>query len=233
MNIIRGLFGSSLGKKYLMAVSGLLLFGFVVVHLLGNLQVFLGDDGESINAYGHFLKSKPGLVWGARLGLLGLLVLHVVTAIRVSAENRLARPMGYIGNPTPAAASYASRTMLMSGVIVFSFIVYHLLHYTALVQQVNLLGLDFHKMVDSKGRHDVYRMLIFGFSHPGVAGFYVLSMCLLTIHLSHGLSAMVQSFGFRNRHYRRAVDECARAACWFLFIGYISIPVAILFGLLK
>src|SRR5580765_4604792 len=116
MNIVSNIFSSSLGKKYIMAVTGLVMFLFVVGHLAGNLQIFLGP--EAINRYGHFLQSNPELIWPARLFLLLMIALHIWSAIRLSAENKAARPIGY-GECKPVGSSYASRTMLMSGIIIF------------------------------------------------------------------------------------------------------------------
>src|SRR5712672_3296374 len=145
-------FGSSLGKKYIMAVSGAILFLFVVAHLAGNLQIFLGP--ESINRYGHFLQTNPELIWPARIVLLLMLVLHVWAAIKLSAENKAARPVGYAAYQ-PVGSSYASRTMLMSGIIIFVFIIYHLLHFTVQSQYINLTGKNFATFVDPQKRHDI------------------------------------------------------------------------------
>jgi succinate dehydrogenase / fumarate reductase cytochrome b subunit len=228
MKLFAGLFGSSLGKKYIMAVTGLALFLFVIGHLIGNLQVFLGR--EAINAYGHFLQSKPGLVWSARVGLLIMVLLHVWSAIRLSQENKAARPVGYDGAPAPAAATYASRTMLMSGLIVAAFIIYHLLHFTAQVAAINLAHQDFHTLHDARNRHDIFAMMVYGFSQPMVAGFYMVAMALLCLHLSHGISALFQSLGLKNRVYGPFLDGFARGASWVIFLGYASIPLAILCG---
>src|SRR5688500_5087122 len=132
MNVVAGFFSSTLGRKYIMALTGLALFGFVVGHLVGNLQIFLGP--EAINRYGSFLKSLGEILWAARIGLIVMVLLHIWAAIKLSAENRAARPVGY-GNYKPVGSSYASRTMLMSGLIIAAFIIYHLLHFTALVKE--------------------------------------------------------------------------------------------------
>src|SRR5262249_44922656 len=150
-------FCSSLGKKCIMAVTGLAMFGFVVVHMLGNLQIFLGPD--AINDYGYFLQSKPELVWPVRLGLLLMVVLHIWAAIKLSAENRAARPAAY-GNYKIVAASYASRTMLVSGLILLAFIIYHLLHFTVQLEGINFVSTNFVKLEDAKHHHDVYNMMI-------------------------------------------------------------------------
>ncbi|MBI2947381.1 MAG: succinate dehydrogenase cytochrome b subunit [Verrucomicrobia bacterium] len=226
---MRQFFQSSLGKKYVMAVSGFLLFGFVIVHMVGNLQIFLGP--KPLNRYAHFLQSTPELLWPARIGLLTLVGLHIWSAVRLSAENKAARPLAYAGNPAPVAASYASRTMLMSGVIVAAFILYHLLHFTVQTPSVNLTGHDFKTLLDSQTNHrDVFRMMVIGYSNAWVSGFYVLAMALLCLHLSHGVSAMFQSVGLRNERSEKWIDRAARAAAAIIFIGNSSIPIAVLLG---
>jgi len=235
MNSIKILIQSSLGKKYLMAGSGTVLVLFVVGHMIGNLQIFLGP--EAINRYGHFLQSNVELLWPVRFFLLAMVGLHVWSAIQVSSENKAARPMGYDGEPVPLAASYASRTMLMSGLIVAAFILFHLLHYTVHVPAVNLTGTDFAvlKEVTETGteRHDVYQMMILGFSKPLVSLFYLVAIGLLCLHLSHGISAMFQSLGWNNRRWRPLIDRAAPVIAWLIFIGYALIPLAVLAGLGK
>jgi succinate dehydrogenase / fumarate reductase cytochrome b subunit len=228
MNIVANLFKSSLGKKYIMAISGAALFLFVVGHLLGNLQIFLG--AEAINRYGDFLQSHKEILWPARLGLLVMVALHIWSAVKLSAENKAARPNGYADNPVPVAASYASRTMLMSGLIIAAFVLYHLLHYTVQVRSLNFTGKDFLALHDAEGRHDVFKMMITGFSQPLVSGFYILAMGLLCLHLSHGVGATFQSLGLKNEVCGPLIDRFARAAAWLIFLGYISIPIAVLLG---
>lgn len=230
MSVIKGLFGSSLGKKYIMAISGLALFLFVVVHMLGNLQVFLGP--EAINAYGHFLQSKPELVWASRLGLLALVILHIWSAIKLSAENRAARPKPY-GYYKVVAASYASRTMLVSGLVILTFVIYHLLHFTVQVEGINFTGTNFLKLEDAKHRHDIYNMIVIGFSNPVISIFYIVSMALLSLHLSHGLASMFQSFGWKNRKYGKVIDRFALASAAILIVGYSIIPLAVMIGFLR
>ena len=228
MNLLQRTFGSSLGKKFVMALTGGALFLFVIGHMLGNLQIFLGPD--ALNAYGHFLQSTPEILWPARLGLLAMVVLHVWSAVKLSAENRAARPVAYATNTAPAAASYASRTMLMSGLIVGAFIIYHLLHFTAQVPGLNFTGQDFEALHDAKQRHDVFKMMVLGFNQPLVAGFYMLAMALLCLHLSHGVSAMFQSLGWRNKIYGPGLNCFARGAALVIFLGNCSIPIAVLLG---
>lgn len=213
-----------------MAVSGMALFLFVVGHMVGNLQVFLGP--EAINSYGHFLQSKKELVWGARLGLLTMLVLHIWSAIKLSAENRAAKPKG-AGCYKAVAASYASRTMLVSGLVIFTFVIYHLLHFTVRAKGVNLTGVDFGTLADPEKRLDIYNMIVTGFSQPIVAIFYIISMGLLSLHLSHGVAAMFQSLGLKNKKYGTFIDRLALAAAAVLIVGYSAIPLAVLTGILK
>jgi succinate dehydrogenase / fumarate reductase cytochrome b subunit len=227
MNNLKSIFQSSLGKKYLMAVTGFFLFLFVIAHLVGNLQVFLGP--EAINRYGHFLQSNLELVWPARVILLLLLIVHIWAAAVVSLENKAARPDGYAVYE-PKGSSYASRTMLMSGTIVFVFIVYHILHYTAQVQYINLTGQNFVTFIDPEKRHDIFKMMVVGFNNGWVSAFYILGVGLLCLHLSHGASSMFQSIGWKNDAYRPFLDKAARVVAVLIFLGYISIPVAILCG---
>jgi succinate dehydrogenase / fumarate reductase cytochrome b subunit len=225
MKVITNIFRSSLGKKYIMAVSGLAMFLFVIGHLAGNLQFFLGP--ESINRYGHFLQTNLELIWPARIGLLLMLALHIWSAIRLSAENKAARPVAY-ANWNPTVASYASRTMLMSGLIVFAFIIYHLLHYTLQVQQINFTGQNFVTLEDPEKRHDIFKMMVLGFSNLWVSIFYIIGIALLCLHLSHGVSAMFQSLGWKNKVYGPCLDSGARLIAWLIFIGYVSIPISVM-----
>lgn len=227
MKIITHLFESSLGKKYVMAVTGFLLFLFVIAHLVGNLQVFLGP--EAINRYGHFLQSNYELVWPARIALLALVGLHIWSAAKLSLENRAARPVSYAVSQ-PFGSSYTSRTMLMSGLIVLAFVIYHLLHFTVMVRYINLTGQDFSIFTDAEHRHDIFKMMVVGFNNGWVSAFYILGMALLCLHLSHGTSSMFQSIGWKNDAYRPFLDKAARVVAVLIFLGYTSIPVAILLG---
>ena len=214
-----------------MAVSGFVMFLFVIGHLAGNLQIFMGP--EAINRYGHFLQSNPELIWPARLFLLLMLVLHIWAAIKLSAENKAARPVGY-AQWKPVASTYASRTMLMSGLIIFVFIIYHLLHFTLQNQAVNFISdpqlANFKHLEDPAKRHDIFSMMVAGFSNIWVSGFYILGMVLLCLHLSHGVSAMFQSIGWKNQAYGPILDKGAQILAGLIFIGYISIPIAVLCG---
>jgi succinate dehydrogenase / fumarate reductase cytochrome b subunit len=227
MNLLTNIFKSSLGRKYVMAVSGLVMFLFVIGHLAGNLQIFLGP--EAINRYGHFLQSNPELIWPARLFLLLMLGLHIWAAAQLTRENRAARPDRY-AEFRPVGSSYASRTMFMSGLIVLVFIIYHLLHFTVEVQSVNFTGRNFVILEDPQKRHDIFSMMVLGFRNIWVSGFYILGMALLCLHLSHGVSSMFQSIGWKNRAYGPLLDKLARGVALLIFAGYTSIPAAVLLG---
>ena len=181
MNIFKAIFHSSLGKKYIMGLTGLALFGFVIGHMVGNLQIFLGQD--KLNAYGAFLKSMPKLLWIARIGLLACVGLHIWAAVKLVRENRAARPDRY----------------KQSG------------H-------------------DDKGRHDIYKMVVLGFSNPFSAAFYLIANCLLCIHLSHGVKSLFQSLGLSTGQFRSLFNGIAAATAWIIFIGNTSIPLAVLLG---
>lgn len=228
MNIITNLFTSSLGRKFIMGLTGLALFGFVIGHLLGNLQIFAG--AETINAYGALLKSNMELLWGARIGLLVCIGLHIWMAVSLAADNQAARPVQY-ANDTSGESSLASRTMLISGLIIFFFILYHLLHFTVQVDWVNGTGKDFHDMVDSKGRHDVYTMLIVGFRHPLVSFFYLVAVGLLSVHLSHGIAALFSSLGLKTKAWEGTIETFSKVVALLILIGYASIPLAVMFGI--
>lgn len=224
MSPLLRLLKSTLGKKYLMAISGLGLFGFVVMHMIGNLQVFLGPD--AINKYAHFLQSTPELLWPARLGLLALVGIHIAAGFALTVENMQAREQQYAVKKL-VKATVASRTMIYSGLLVVCFIGYHLAHYTLMTVHPE------YRHMERNGLHDVYGMVVAGFSNHYVAGFYVLSIGLLCLHLSHGVGAMFQSLGLKNETYAERIDCVAKIAAVVLFIGYISIPIAVQIGVVK
>jgi succinate dehydrogenase / fumarate reductase cytochrome b subunit len=225
MNIRSRLLSSSIGKKYILAVTGGILFGFVIVHLLGNLQVFLGPG--PLNAYAHFLQSKPGLVWAARFFLLAVVSIHVFMATQLSLENWAARPVPYACRDA-VEASYASRTMLVTGLVVGAFLVFHLLHFT-----VKALHPEYAGLRTPEGYADVYRMMVLGFSRGWISLVYIVGVGLLSYHLSHGISSMFQSIGLRNQYYGRILDHLANGIALLYFLGNVSMPLAVLTGVLR
>ena len=207
-----------------MAVTGLILSGFVVAHMLGNLQIFLGP--AALNGYAEHLQEMPYLLWPARVILLATLILHMALAAQLTLENRKARPVAYAFKDT-VQASYASRTMMMSGIIIFLFIVYHLLHFT-----FGLTNPEYYGVADDQGRHDVYAMVVMSFRDAPIAFTYILAMAVLCLHLSHGLRSFPQSLGFDTQKHAHAVDFFAWAFTVAIFLGNCSIPAAVFLNLI-
>ena len=225
MNSISSYLSSSIGRKWIVALTGLGLFGFVVGHLIGNLQVFLGR--EPLNRYALFLQSLGELLWVIRLGLLTMVVAHIVFTIKLRMENRAARPVGYAVT-NRRAATFPARMMTLSGLMVLCFIIFHLLHFTA-----HKSGPSFAHMTDAMGRHDVYRMMITGFKNPWASGFYIVAVGLLAMHLNHGIGSLFQTLGLNSAKVRPLWEKGGVALSWLIFLGYASIPVAVLTGVLK
>jgi succinate dehydrogenase / fumarate reductase, cytochrome b subunit len=226
MSTVTGILKSSLGRKFIMAGTGVLLLMFVVGHLVGNLQVF--GPPELINNYAHFLQSKPLMVWGARLGLLVIVGLHIITAAQLTALNKEARPVGYAGGEA-YGSEWKSRYMLMSGIVILAFILYHLAHFTVRLPGINGVG-DFTQLktlLHGDTVPDVYAMMILGFQVWWVSLFYLVAQALLFIHLGHGIASAFQSFGFRNHVWWPRIQLVAKVASVAIFLGYASIPAAI------
>jgi succinate dehydrogenase / fumarate reductase cytochrome b subunit len=217
---------SSVGRKLIVAVTGVILILFVIGHLLGNLQIFLGP--EWINAYSQHLRDLGPLLWLIRIVLLITVILHIYFTILLAIENRRARPEPYIDRQY-VKASWASRHMVVSGLVVLAFIIFHLLHFTArkFNPQFPLLKLDL------LNRYDVYSMMVYGFQNVYVSIFYVVGLFLLTLHLTHGSSSFFQSLGLNDKKFAPRLAIGGRVFAWLLFIGYTSIPVAVLIGLVK
>ncbi len=217
---------SSIGGKVTMAVTGVLLFGFVVAHLLGNLQLLAG--AEAINAYAQFLQSKPGLLWTARIGLLAVFVVHVVTAVRLSRTNKLARPVPYAKEDT-VQASFASRSMVLSGVSLLVFVVYHLLHFTFGVTNPE----HFAKKGINAGGHDVNAMVTSSFSVPAIAIAYAVFQLVLFLHLSHGLQSFAQTLGLNHGRYTPLVQKLSFVLAALVAGGNILLSLSVLAGIVK
>jgi succinate dehydrogenase / fumarate reductase cytochrome b subunit len=225
MNGFIRLANSSLGKKYLMAITGLGLFLFVVFHMMGNLQIFLGR--EAINHYGHMLKANPEFLWPARIGLVVFVIIHIWTSIVLTLENRAKREQPYAVKRI-VAASFASRTMIYSGLLLLSYIVYHLFQFTVLVTNP-----EYAELRDQLGRHDIYRMTVLAFSDIRVSAVYIFGMGFLCLHLSHGASSMFQSIGLKNEANCVLLDRFGLVAAWVIFVGYSSVPLAVLLKWVK
>jgi len=207
----------------IVAATGVVLILFVIGHLLGNLQIFLGPDW--INGYAENLRNLGLFLWVIRAFLLVTVLVHIYYTVRLAIENRRARPERYRRKET-VKATFASRSMVLSGLILFVFIIYHLLHFTVRTTDPRFLTLP----KDPLGHYDVYSMMIFGFQSWLVSGFYILGMFLLALHLSHGSSSFFQSLGLNNRKLTARLALGGRIFAWCLFLGYCAIPVAVLLG---
>jgi succinate dehydrogenase / fumarate reductase, cytochrome b subunit len=209
---------STVGKKVVMAATGILLLGFVFAHMAGNLQMFIGAD--AMNRYAAFLKSTGELLWVARLGLLGAVVLHIIAAVQLTRLNAAARPQEY-AKREPQVSTLASRTMRWGGFLLLFFIVFHIGHFTT--------G-TFHPAFSHTG---VYGNVILGFRSPWVVAFYVTAMAALGLHLFHGAWAAFRTLGLQ----KRSASPLQRsAALWFAIIvwaGFTVIPLAVLLGILN
>lgn len=215
---------SALGAKVLMAVSGLLFYGWLVLHLLGNISIFAGS--AVMNEYAHLLASKPALLWGQRIGLLAVVLTHVVTAIKLSAKNRAARPQPYASPRRWRQASLASRTMLVSGLVVLAFLVMHLLHFT-------VRAFESAALPTAAGLPDVAGMVIHAFSNPAIAIGYVVSVGFIGFHLSHAVWSASQTLGFTGPRVRPATTALGLVMGVGLAALFCLIPLAGLAGLLK
>ncbi len=201
-----------------MAVTGVVLLGFVIVHMLGNLQIYLGP--EKLDAYSAMLHQAPLLLWAARVVLLASVILHVTAAVQLSIRNRKARPVRYTKKQN-VGSSYASRTMMWSGPIVFAFVVYHLLHFT--------VGSAHPEFRDGA----VYRNVVLGFQQRPVAIAYIVAMVMLGMHLYHGAWSMFHSVGVSHPRYSAILRQLAALISAAIVIGNVSIPVSVLAGWVK
>ncbi len=245
MNPVGFFFRSSIGRKILMAVTGAILIGFVVGHLVGNLQIFSHPD--KINGYAQFLHQLGPLLWVARIGLLVAVVIHIWAATVLTLENRRARgPVPY-GFRHTIRATLASRTMRLTGYVVLAFIVYHLAHFTLGAAQSGTFKANLPKYTMAQDYavagfpvvkagtqvDDVYSMVAHGFQSPAVAIFYIVAVGLLSFHLLHGFDSLFQTLGWRTHRWAGALRAAAVAFCLAYFAGNLAIPGAVLAGKVK
>jgi succinate dehydrogenase / fumarate reductase cytochrome b subunit len=209
---------STNGKKAVMAVSGLILFLFVLGHMLGNLQVFEGP--EQFNKYAVLLRTLPEGLWAIRIILLVMVILHIVTSVQLALRKKQARPIGYARKQN-TVSSYASRTMYWSGPILLAFIIYHILDLTLGTANPNFI------------EGDVYHNVIASFSNPIVSIWYIFSMVLLALHLRHGAWSMFQSLGVAHPRHNAFLKKAAIVFAVVIFVGFIAVPVGVLTGVVK
>lgn len=233
--VVARLTQSSLGLKALVAVTGLGLVAFAFVHMAGHLQMFalLGGQ-EGYNQYAHKLQSLGALKWAARCGLLALTLVHVGATLKLIAHNRSARPIGYASNHW-LTASVASQTMRVTGPLLLFFIIYHLLHFTALVVSAQGYAAMDYMLRDGSNLvvADAYGRMLQAFSDPLLTVVYVLAVGLLGVHLSHGISSLFQTLGLTNSTYRPALATAGPLLAGLLTAGFAVVPLAILTGVIQ
>ncbi|MGJ8643640.1 MAG: succinate dehydrogenase cytochrome b subunit [Luteolibacter sp.] len=217
---------SSIGKKLVVAVTGLAMVLFLAGHLTGNLLIFAGR--EAFNEYAEFLHNAGhgALIWVARIGLLVIVTLHVWATILLVRENKTARPQEY-AHPTTIQASKSSRLMIWSGLTILAFIVFHILHFTVRVNS----------HLAEVGATDPYGMVIDGFRAGFlnfiVVAFYILAMTCLCSHLSHGVASIFQTLGWRSKKSQELIRKFSLGYTAVIYFGFISVPIAIFLGIVR
>ena len=215
---------SSIGKKILMAITGQVMIIFITFHVIGNSTIYI----NKINAYAEQLHSLPLLLWGYRTVMLALFLFHVFTGIRVYLENRSANPEQYAVHKN-LSTTFAGKTMIWTGLAIAIFLIYHLLHFTVQVTHPEISA----KMnIDSLGRPDVFTMVVLSFQKIIIAAIYVVAMIALALHLAHGIQSSFQTLGLNSDRTQQVITKAGSIAAYILFVGYASIPVVVLMGLL-
>ncbi len=226
MNPISAFFSSSIGKKWVVALTGIVLVAYVIGHMAGNLQIF--SQPKQINGYAVFLHSMPRVLWVVRVFLIACFLTHIGVTIALVVQNRAARPEGY-ATRTYREAGWASRLMAVSGLIVLGFVVFHVLHFTTRTVDPALRAVSEGGTLATE--YDVHSMVIRGFrGHPVVTGFYVLGLFLLALHLSHGFSSLLQTLGLTSRKTLGPLRVGGRVLAWVIFAGFVSVPLAVWMG---
>lgn len=215
------LYDASIGKKALVAITGAVLFGFVIVHMIGNLQVFLGP--EALNGYSHALHKVPEFLWAARLVLIASVLVHIAASLALVRRSAVARPVDY-RTKRNLETTYAARTMKWSGPLIFFFVLYHLAHLT-------WPGVSMGSYPHNP--HDVYANVINGFRVPWVVAIYVVAQGLLGLHLYHGAWSLFQSLGLEHPRYDRLRRWVPRGFALAVVAGNVAMPLAVLAGVIQ
>lgn len=216
---------SSVGRKIIMAVSGFVLVAFVCVHLLGNSSLFVGAD--AINAYAQKLHSLGPFVWVFRLVMLAAFAIHIVFGIQLTLENRAATPEKNV-QVKRLRTGFGAETMIVSGLVMLAFVVYHLLHFT-----VRVTNPDIYVPIGDEGMVDVYIMMVQGFKSALPVIVYLAGMFFLFLHVSHGFQSLFQTLGLSNDKSLPVTETVSKLVGFVLLLGYIAIPLSIVFGFIK
>ncbi|HEY7315164.1 MAG TPA: succinate dehydrogenase cytochrome b subunit [Gemmataceae bacterium] len=226
MNRLLRVVRSSVGAKYIMALTGLGLMIFVIGHMSGNLLIYGGKD--ALNSYAHGLTEHPVLLWTARGGLLTIFLIHLLMAFRLTQEDQAARPIRYVHEST-IQASWASRHMLLTGFVILGFVIYHLMHFTFGIA-VDPGHFKSALPQDPKQQADVAQMVVEGFKQPVIAITYIICQIFLGLHLWHGGSSWLQHLGLNGRGYDKLVNNLGAVVALVVVLGNCSIPLVILMG---
>ncbi len=245
---------STVLSKIVMATTGVILLLFIIGHLVGNMQIFIGPD--ALNLYAQFLKSIGEVLWIVRIVLIVSLILHIITSLYLSAVNNAAKPVKYqVVNY--AKAKLNSRSMLVTGIMIFAFVTYHLLHFTfgitnpdhyesreltvkkALIAPADLTAEQIKQMPNDcfveqnilTERHDVYKMVVLGFRNPFISVAYIIAVALLGVHLSHAIKSCFHTLGITGPKFTPWMERCSVIFSTIIALLYISIPVSVLLGL--
>lgn len=216
---------SSVGRKIIMAVTGIVLVAFVCVHLLGNSSVFLGAD--AINAYAQKLHSLGPFVWVFRLVMLAAFAIHIIFGIQLTLENRAATPEKNV-QVKRLKTGFGAETMIVSGLVMLAFVVYHLLQFT-----VRVTNPEIYIPLGNSGMVDVYFMVVNGFKSTLTVIVYLIGMAFLFLHVSHGFQSLFQTIGLSNDKSLPVMGMVSKLVGFVLLVGYISIPLLIVAGLIK
>ncbi len=216
---------SSVGRKIIMAVSGFVLVAFVCVHLLGNSSLFVGAD--AINAYAQKLHSLGPFVWVFRLVMLAAFVIHIWYGIQLTLENRAATPEKNV-QVKRLRTGFGAETMIVSGLVMLAFVVYHLLHFT-----VRVTNPDIYVPLGDEGMVNVYIMMVQGFKSALPVIVYLAGMFFLFLHVSHGFQSLFQTLGLSNDKSLPVTETVSKLVGFVLLLGYIAIPLSIVFGFIK
>lgn len=222
-----GFLKSMVGRKIVMAVSGLMMVLFIVVHLLGNTSIFAGPNG--INAYAMKLHELAPLVWSYRLIMLILVSLHIYYGIQLTLENDKAKPQAYAVKKS-LTATFAGKSMIWTGLIIGAFLIYHLLHFTI---QVTNPGISAVRNLDAAGRPDVFHMVVLSFQKALISLIYVGALIALAFHLTHGIQSFFQTLGLNNDRTFPVITKSGSLAALIILLGYVAIPIIIFMGILK
>lgn len=217
-------YNTSLGKKYIMGITGLIMVGFVIVHMLGNLTIFGGPPG--LNSYAEHLRAFPPGLWAFRFVMLVAFVLHIIMGISLYLENKSARPVQYAMKQNERT-TFSAQTMIWTGILLGAFVIYHIFHFT-----LHAFNPEFETMVEPTGRFDVFNMVVTSFGHFTITLLYVAAMVVLLLHLRHGVQSFFQSLGWNNDATFPTLSTGGRWAAGIVAIGFIFTPVLIYFNVI-